>query len=370
MKHIGVILTLGIVIVAGAVWLGMQLEQRGVFDTGHGSGADANSANSSATPQPFRVDFATVKLGSLEIQYEMLGSITRTPGARTSKTLACDVILHRVDVVPGQTLKKGSVVLRVVPAPSLLAQRDTLKQALDSAASLLEEAQKRVQANLGTKTEVLQAQQAVDSARVQYESILKILPPDDGKLTAAVDGVVTALPYSPGDLVPAGNALFMVESESAAIRFGIPARSADRIKIGKTLTVIDLIGREDTLAKEGQTSLDRIEPTLDPASLTLIGWSKPIDLEKWRVGQPVRLTAQASSPEGLVLPRRAVVLSDDGPIVHAIIDGKAVKRSVKIIAGNKDNVCIECPELSAGDRIAVVGTYELQDGAPVSEARP
>ena len=366
MKQAMMLLVVGVVVAGASVWLGMQLERQGVF----GGTGQSDQVGDTNADKPFRVSIATVEQGSIALHDELLGTIARPPDARSARMLSCDVVVEAVEAVPGERVSADTPILRVVAAPSVLAQRDAARQSLESAQRLLDETEARLKAGLATKAERLQAQQSVDAARVQLDAVQQTLPPDDWRVRAGSAGVLGVLAYNPGDLAPAGSALFSVEAERLAVRFGVPVRSAGRVQVGDTLTLTGLLGREDTAAPTGQTTLQRIEPAVDPASLTLIAWSKPVDSDQWRVGQPVRVTMRADLPPGLVLPRDVVVLSDDGPIVHAIRDGKAFWQGVKILAGNKDRVCVQCPELSAGDRVAVVGTYELQDGAAVSEAKP
>ena len=69
------------------------------------------------------------------------------------------------------------------------------------------------------------------------------------------------------------------------------------------------------------------------------------------------------------MPRAAVVFDETGAHVFTIVGGKAHRVFVTVGADQGDDVEVSGP-IKAGDSVAVVGAYELQDGMPVKIGAP
>ena len=93
-----------------------------------------------------------------------------------------------------------------------------------------------------------------------------------------------------------------------------------------------------------------------------------MDLRRCPQLSGVMLRARVSLPEAaaVTVPRAAVIPDGDDEIAYVIRDGKAVRTPVRVGRRLRDRVQIE-EGCAPGDRVVVMGQWQLTDGARVRE---
>lgn len=329
------------------------------------TGTPPASQPTTTPPKPtgILVTVAPVRRGSLVTPIEMLGAVAPVPGLTTIASLAEEVRVVEVFATPGTAVRQGDPIARVEPSQAARSRIRLADSAVAAAQALVDEASTRVQSRVGTQQEVVQAEQSLRTAQVQLETTRAALPPEDGLLAAPTDGLLNPGFAPVGSLVPAAAAIFEIADTNAlAIRFGVPLAQIDRVPVGSSVEVLPLLVADATPVS---LSIARFEHAVDPISRTRPAWTVGVSAARFSPGAPILVTAPTQSPEGWLVPRAAITLTDQGPAVFALRDGKAIAISVVILAGNADTVCVEAPELRETDSVITRGAHELEDGTPV-----
>ena len=355
-----------LVLIAGGVIGGVVLERSGRL-AGPTQAPDSASPSAEATQagSALAVRVVGIETGTMSTPIEMLGSVSYLPGSTRAASLAEEVEIIETLAMPGTRVSPNEPVLRVKPSRAAAGRLRSAQANVESARAVLEEARSRVESRVGTKQTVIQAEQTLASAEVSLQNLRMSLPPDDGLVRSPAAGVLLQSGATPGTIVAAGAAMFTVaDATEVAARFGAPLEAIDALTAGQAVTVESLLNASRSTLS---TTIDRFESQLDALSRTRPAWTAALPGDAWPVGEPVRLTAHSESPRGFLLPRAALALGEDGPVVFVVRDGVTHLATVTVLAGDADRVCVQSEALTEGARVAVSSVHELEDGVAVQE---
>ena len=240
-----------------------------------------------------------------------------------------------------------------------IAQKDVndAQVALSQARAQSETARKRLE-NLRSfaKEQALRAAAAQrDAARGRNESAQAQY--SYSRITSPIDGVVTDLPFFPGETGPAGAAVVTVMDTSRVIaRTHVSQADAALVAVGNSANIIGDNG-VPVSAKVTQVS-----PALDPGNTTIEVWVEADNKDgKLRPGSSARVDIIAKTvPDALVIPQTAVLTSPQGTTYAVLIDKDNKPHLRKIAVGIRDAGKAQVTDgLSNGDRVATTGAYEL-----------
>ena len=264
----------------------------------------------------------------------------------------------------------------------------TAQDAANAAQSVFENRQRLYREGAIAQKDVNDAQVASSQARSQYETARKRL--DDlrsfaneqtlraaaaqrdaargrnesaqaqlsySRLTSPIDGVVTDLPFYPGETPPSGAPVVTVMDTSRVIaRTHVSQTDAGEISVGDQA---NLIGPNGVPIPAKVTQLS---PALDAASSTVEVWVEGDNKEgKLRPGTSIRVEIVAKTiPNALVIPQQAVMTSPQGTTFAILIDKDNKPHLRKIAVGVRDAGKAQVTDgLASGDRVATTGAYEL-----------
>ncbi len=240
-----------------------------------------------------------------------------------------------------------------------IAQKDVndAQVALSQARAQAETAQKHLE-NLRSfgNAEALKAATAQrDAARGRNESAQAQL--SYSHLTSPIDGVVTDLPFYPGETAPAGAPVVTVMDISRVIaRTHISQADALELAVGDDASIIGLNG------VPAPAKVTQVSPALDPSNTTVEVW---VEAENktgaLRPGSSLRVEIVAKTvPNALVIPQQAVMTSPQGATFALLIDKDNKPHLRKIAVGIRDSGRAQVTDgLASGDRVATTGAYEL-----------
>jgi multidrug efflux pump subunit AcrA (membrane-fusion protein) len=240
-----------------------------------------------------------------------------------------------------------------------IAQRDVndAQVALSQARTQAETARKRLD-NLTAfaSAETLKAAAAQrDAARGRNEAAQAQY--SYSRLTSPIDGVVTDLPFYPGETGAAGAPVVTVMDVSRVIaRTHVSQADAAQIKVGESA---NLIGDSGVPVPARVT---HVSPALDPGNTTVEIWAEADNKDgKLRPGASLRVEMVAKTvPNALVIPQAAVLTSPQGATYAVLIDKDNKPHLRKIAVGIRDAGQAQVTDgLSSGDRVATTGAYEL-----------
>jgi HlyD family secretion protein len=187
-----------------------------------------------------------------------------------------------------------------------------------------------------------------ESAQAQYSY---------SRITSPIDGVVTDLPFYPGETGPAGAAVVTVMDAARVIaRTHVSQADAALIAVGNNA---NLIGDNGVPVSARVT---QVSAALDPGNTTVEVWAEADNRDgKLRPGASARVEIVAKTvPDALVIPQTAVLTSPQGATYAILIDKENKPHVRKIAVGIRDAGRAQVTDgLGNGDRVATTGAYEL-----------
>jgi multidrug efflux pump subunit AcrA (membrane-fusion protein) len=194
-----------------------------------------------------------------------------------------------------------------------------------------------------------------DAARGRNESAQAQLT--YSRLTSPIDGVVTDLPFYPGETAPPGAPVVTVMDLSRVIaRVHVSQANALEISVGNDASLIGLNG------VPVPAKITQVSPALDAANTTVEVWVEADNSDgKLRPGSSLRVEMVAKTvPNALVIPQQAVMTSPTGATFAILIDKDNKPHLRKIAVGVRDAGKAQVTDgLTSGDRVATTGAYEL-----------
>jgi HlyD family secretion protein len=262
------------------------------------------------------------------------------------------------------------------------------KDALDAQQSVYDNRQRLYQEGAIAQKDVNEAQVNLSQARTQYETARKRLEDLQGfaraqalkaaaaqrdsakgkqqsadaqlgysRISSPIDGIVTDLPFYPGEMPPGGQPIVTVMDVSRVIaRTHVSQSEAAELAIGNDANLIGP-GGAPIPAKVTQ-----ISPALDTGNTTVEVWVEADNRDgKLRAGASLRVEIIARSVANtLVIPQKAVVTSPSGATFAMLIDNDNKPHRRKIAVGIRDAGQVQVTDgLESGQRVATSGAFEL-----------
>lgn len=178
-------------------------------------------------------------------------------------------------------------------------------------------------------------------------------------ITAPFTGQVVERLAVPGEYLGVGDSVArVVDLAHLEIRAQAPLRVAPFVREGASLPIKY---NESTLA----ATVNAVIPVGDLESRSFeIRLTAPSP--DWVIGTPVRVGLPSASERQIVtVPRDALVLREQGPVVFKIADGKVIRVPVETGIGAESRIEVKTDQLRVGDTVVVRGAELLRDGQAV-----
>lgn len=177
------------------------------------------------------------------------------------------------------------------------------------------------------------------------------------RIVSPIDGVVTDLPFYPGESAAAGAPVVTVMDLSQVIaRAHVSQSDASLLAVGNEA---NLIGA-DGVPVPGKVT--QISPALDAGGTTVEVWVQADNAGgKLRAGSSVRVELIAKTiADTLVIPQGALVTSPTGSTFTIVVDNDNKPHLRKVTTGVRDSGHVQVTEgLESGQRVATTGAFEL-----------
>jgi HlyD family secretion protein len=240
-----------------------------------------------------------------------------------------------------------------------IAQKDVndAQVSLSQARGVYETAQKRLEdlQAFGREQELVAAKAQRDAAKAHEEAAQAQL--GYSRITSPIDGVVTDLPFYPGETPPSGAPIVTVMDLSQVIaRAHVSPSEAAGLKVGNDA---NLIGPGGTPVPGKVT---QISPALDSTSTTVEVWVQADNREgKLTPGASIRVEMIAKTMDNaLVIPQVAVLTSPTGSTFAILIDADNKPHLRKVSVGIRDSGKVQVIDgLESGQRVATTGAFGL-----------
>ena len=274
---------------------------------------------------------------------------------------------------PGTLVQQGEPVARIDRRPLLLqrAEQEALLQRAEINVRQLESQLRRQRelqgSSLVSEFELEQTEAnrdlAISDANITKVRIRQI---DDQirrtDVLAPFTGVVISREHRGGEDVARGDVLAqLTDIQNMEVRAFVPLKHLPRTVVGDTISVFAMgsafSGRIRSLVPTGDVRSQTFEARIDlPASAR----------EAWTVGQLVSVAVPIRTRKlAITVPRDALVLRHNGSFVFRINDHD-VAEQVAVEIGDSDGELVAVTGLlTPGDRVAVRGAENLNEGANV-----
>ena len=319
-------------------------------------------ADADVTPTA-AITTAPAKAQSVQDVVTVYGVVTADPAASINVAAPKQVIVARVLVRTGETVRAGQPLVEVANAPgSELAYREAA-DAATFARNDLARVQRLYDEKLAANDQLETARKALADAEAglaaqQKQGASKSLQ----ILVAPQAGVVTNVAAAPGDHVAQDAPLVALARAGAEVaKLGLEPGFA-AIAPGQAVTLQPVGGGPPIASRISMVgrAADQTTKTLD-ALAPLNGAAVP-------VGAAVRAEVATGQHAGLVVPRAAVVFDETGAHLFTVSGGKAHRVFVQTGADHGEDLEVK-GQIAPGTAVAVEGAYELQDGMAV-KVRP
>lgn len=313
------------------------------------------------TAQP-RVTLYTVRTQTLTT-YVGGGGVT---SAAQVLTVAYPVSAQvtKVDVQVGQTVKPGQPLLSLDSA-GLAAQLEQAYSQWQIAQSYLAS----LRATGATSSQLAAASQQAATAKNHYNTLNnEINSPafNNGNIISTFSGIVSSINIAPGSLFPADTKLMTINDISTIIvHTQFPLEDRAQVNVGAAADVIPAA----VPTQKFTGSISAILPVLSsPGSDTFEAWVTVPNTSMQlfaNEGVYVRVRGRQTLP---AVPQLAIDNGVDDTTVFLYAAGKA--HLVHIAIGARDGDMFGVSDgLHPGDRVIIVGQYQLSDGEAVSVAK-
>ncbi|MFH1779122.1 MAG: efflux RND transporter periplasmic adaptor subunit [Candidatus Omnitrophota bacterium] len=209
-----------------------------------------------------------------------------------------------------------------------------------------------------------------ESDPVKKDDILMYIDRDEigfeympSPVTAPLDGVIANIYVDKGTSVTPQTAVAnIIDIEKVKARINIPEKYFSLVILNQKVKVnVDAYPNEEF---EGQISM--ISPQVDTATRTF-----PVEVfvsnehSKLKPGMYARVEMiMKESKQAIIIPREAVLRSDEGPYVFIVEDNIAKKREVSLGIEKLDKVEISLG-VNPNDLVVVAGQSRIEDGLKV-----
>lgn len=329
---------------------------------GCNSGGDGPAASASPMQTVAKVQLANVEKKEFGERLQVYGEVVPAPAAEQTLSAKTQAVVASVDVRVGQHVSQGQTLVELRPSPETSLSVDQARANVEQERKKLEAAKHRRELHLATNSEVASARQAYEQARLQLQSLRSRGGAETTSLRAPQTGVVSSVSTQEGAVVNAGDPLVVVaQGGDVELSVGVEPEDVVHVKRGQKVTFSALHAprKQHPGQVRAVAGVVRPDTRLVPVYVDVSGEANLL------VGQPVEAIIPVEVHEALVVPRSAVLPTDDHMKLFTVRQGRAVAHTVQVGLESDQQVEIVEGDIAAGDSVVVQGNYELEDGMRV-----
>ncbi len=318
-------------------------------------------------------DTAVVVQAPIAAGPALSGTLTATEEATVRPVLGGTVL--EASIEPGERVAKGQVLARIDTA-ALEDSLQSARSAVTTARSQLslarrEEERQRalVAAGAVARRNIETAEQQTVAARAQLAQAQAQLAQaqeqlGNTRITAPFAGVVSEKPFSVGDVVQPGTALYtIVDPSSLELEAAVSAGQLEALRIGApvSFTVNGLPSR----TFEGR--ITRINPAVDPATRQVRVYAEIPNTDGELVaGLFAEGRIATQKRDGLTVPADAIDRTMQRPAVLVVREGRVRRIDVQLGLRDEQAQRVEIRRgVQAGEVVLVGAAQEIPPGTPV-----
>lgn len=326
--------------------------------------ADDDAGTAAAADASVLVTVATPVRQTFHTTVTAWGSVVGDERRARVTSLAYGGEVAAVEVVPGQVVRRGQVLLRIRPDPAVRSAYRQAGTALELARSDLAHVTELASRQLATQSQLAAARKALADAQAARDAAqAQGGGAEEAPLTAAVDGVVGKLDVHLGERFAAGAPLLdFIPAHALAVTLGIEPEDAPRLRAGMDVQLRGVYG--DGPALPGRLRV--LGGVQDPATHLI---DAKVELSAaaeaaWTAGTAVSAQVRTADFTAWAVPRGAVLDDADGAYLFQVEQGRAKRVAVQVRSPDGQTLGVE-GALDPRAPVVALGVYELEDGAAV-----
>jgi RND family efflux transporter MFP subunit len=308
----------------------------------------------------------SITQGTLHQTLTAYGTVISQPGEVRVVSVPFECRVVHVSAVAGQPVSSGAALVEVEASPDTQLQWEEAQQGVAAASKQFQQVKQRFDQRLATNQELFQARQDLQAAQIRLANLKKRGVASPPHPVADLAGVVSRVHVQEGQIVPAGGPLVELSADKRIeVRLGIEPEDVPDLKVGQPVSLDAADGGfPSTIIGHLRLVTRRVNPDTRLVDAFV---SLPPDVGLL-LDQYVRGQLTIAIEHALVVPREAVLPGDGGYTLYTIEHDHAVRHTVVLGFQDAGSVAVHGEDLKVGQRVVVVGNYELENGMAVTEA--
>lgn len=328
----------------------------------------SGTVNYAATEDTVSALVQTELLGRHELAETLscYGTVSTDPVSAVNVNFPRAGQITRLLVSQGEVVKKGTPILQLETSPLDSASYAQAAASVDFARSELARVQSLEEQQLATKSQLANAQKALIDAEAALAAQQRLGTETKSELISApFDGIVVALNITNGERIRAGaTALQLARMDRSRVILGIEPEDIPRVKTGMPVHLTPVFN--ESLSASG--TVNKIHGMINPQTRLI---DVTVELEPRQAallvpGTRVRGLITLNRVRVPAVPRQAVLRDDQGSYIFLVGNGRAHRVNVQTGTESHGLVGITGP-FRKGERVVVMGNYELREGMAVRE---
>jgi len=315
------------------------------------------------------VKVAPLKKGTIQKTNVLYGTVVPAPGAVEAISVAYESQVKQILVSQGEPVSSGDSLLKMAPSPDTRLKVETARTNCQISKARLDEVKKRLHLKLATNDEVFQAQQAFTEADLQLKNYHNMGATGPATLKAESGGIIGTLYVQEGAVVqPGGPLAEIIAGGALEARLGGEVEDQNVFKSGQAVSLFP-VNRPAAAASTGK--IRTVSRSINPGTRLIDIFITPDDCSRLLLNEYVKGEITVAAVEGLIVPRSAVLRSNDKFSLFTVKNGRAIQHFVQKGLENEKDVQVISKELKPGDSVVILGNYELTDhmAVKVEESR-
>ena len=277
--------------------------------------------------------------------------------------------VSRLFVSQGELVTKGTPLVELSLGVTEALRYSRTRSDLDFARSELKRTRSMADRQLATRSQLDQARKNVTDAEAVLAAQQKLGTNLGTRvIRAPFNGIVGQVGVAPGDRIQAGvSAMQLARRDRLKVIIGIEPEEVGQVRSGMPVQISSVFDERFTVAGRVEKVFGMINPQTRLVDVTVALRSRPA--AGLPPGTRVKGVVTLQSRSGYAAPRSAVLRDARGAYLFVVRKGLA--RRVAVTSGIEAGGAIAVSgRLTAGDRVVVLGNYELRNGMAVREQQP
>ncbi|OCJ03534.1 MULTISPECIES: efflux RND transporter periplasmic adaptor subunit [Rhizobium] len=282
------------------------------------------------------------------------------------------IVERKVDI--GQKVKPGDVLARIDSTDYVLAVRrsqadlDSAEKQVQTTELARDRAQKLFDKNVGSKSQLEQAELSYDQASSTRDSAVSALAEAKNQvaysdLTSDMNGIVTTINADVGQVVSSGTPVITVAVDGEKeVLIAVPEMDIAQFKVGKAVKA--RFWSDDALVLDGKVR--EVSGSADQSRTFAVRVSLPAD-QRVLLGMTATIEALADNTQPYVSIPLSALAQKDGQQIVWLVDrnaGTVHSRAIKVADFADDGVRI-ADGLKTGDVVVAAGTQFMTENMKV-----